>query len=456
MSPLLAPARTRRWSIATACVLALAVSARSALQSPPVAAINEARLRDYAGTYAWDDGTFVDLHMWAELSGTSQLVAIDDSGEIRTLYPSGPDRVVAGPGAAVSTPIESRIEFKRDAAGAIAALTWQRGDGAPRPARRVTLERREDVEFSNGAVRLAGTLIAPITDCRHPAIVLVHGSGAASREQVLPLARFLVRHGVAVLGYDKRGVGASTGDWRTASFDDLAGDAAAAVDHLRARADVDGTRVGLFGWSQAGWVMPIAAVRRRDIAFVISLSGAAVPASETTIDQARHEMSARGLPPPAVDRIVELMRRQYAFARTGQEWEAYAAARAEMAARLGPPPDAFPASPDDPSWALIRRLYFYDPAPTLRRLRTPTLALFGALDHNIVAGKNLAAWDAALQAAGNRDYALRSLAGANHAYLEATVGSVAEMASLRRFVAAYRPTILDWLMPRLNSSVLTR
>jgi hypothetical protein len=98
---------------------------------------------------------------------------------------------------------------------------------------------------------------------------------------------------------------------------------------------------------------------------------------------------------------------------------------------------------------VIRRLYFYDPAPTLRRLQVPTLALFGELDNNIMAEKNRAAWEAALQAAGNRDYTLRILPKANHIQLEARLGTNAEMASLQRFVPAYFTTVQDWLGARV-------
>ena len=75
----------------------------------------------------------------------------------------------------------------------------------------------------------------------------------------------------------------------------------------------------------------------------------------------------------------------------------------------------------------------------------PTLALFGELDNNIVAGKNKAAWEAALKAGGNRDYALKVLPKANHYQWEAKVGSNAEMASSKRFVPEYFTTIQDWL-----------
>jgi hypothetical protein len=196
--------------------------------------------------------------------------------------------------------------------------------------------------------------------------------------------------------------------------------------------------------------MPLAAVRARDIAFLISVSGAGVPVAETTIDQAQNEMTANGMRPPVIEQVIGLMKLQYRFARTGQGWDEYAAAREKIAARLGAPPDTFPGTPDHPSWLFMRRVYFYDPALTLRQLLVPTLALFGELDNNIVAEKNRAAWEAALKAGGNRDYTLSILPKANHLLLEAKVGSNAEMPSLRRFVPEYLPTVRDWLAKRVR------
>ncbi len=428
-----------------------AVLARSALQAPAVRSLDDTVLREYAGAYQWDRDAFVYLQLWSELTGTNGLVAFDESGEVRALYATDRDRFFAGPGAAIKDSIESRVEFHRDATGRIASLTWGRDGASPRIARRVDIETREDVRFSNGAIQLAGTLISPNADGKHPAIILVHASGAEDREYVLPLARFLIRHGIAVLGYDKRGVGGSTGDWNTASFEDLAGDVVAAFEYLKTRDDIDRTKIGMLGWSQAGWIMPLAAVRAKDMAFLISVSGAGVPAAETTIDQVQNEMTARGMRPAGIAQIVELMKLQYAFARTGEGWDAYAAARGKIAARLGgAPPDTFPGSPDHSYWQFIRRLYFYDPAPTLRQLQVPTLALFGELDNNILAEKNKAAWDAALKAGGHPDHTVRILPKANHLMLEAKVGSNAEMASLQRFVPEYFTTIREWLAKRIH------
>jgi uncharacterized protein len=434
---------------ATLTTLLVAVPLACSAQTPRMVPADEKTLRDYAGAYQWGPDAFLHLQLWNEFAGTNQLVAFDESGEVRTFYPMERDRFFAGPGAAVPTAAESRIEFQRDDTGKITSLTWHRG-GSSRVARRADVEKREDVRFSNGDVHLAGTLISPRRGARHPAIILVHGSGPGDRESMLPFAWFLIRHGIAVLGYDKRGVGGSTGDWNTASFDDLAGDVVAAFEYLKTRSDIDGAQIGLLGVSQAGWVMPLAAVRAQGIAFLISVSGPGIPAAETTIDQARNEMLARGMKPETVEQIVGVTRLQYHFARTGQGWDDYAAARERLATRIGRPPETYPATPDHPYWGIIRRQYFYDPQPTLRRLHVPMLALFGELDNNVMAEKNKAAWESALRAGANRDYTLRILPKANHIQLDAKVGSNAEMASLHRFVPAYRTTVLDWLSKRVR------
>lgn len=451
----------RKWMFAGALIFTIVMETATARSQRPsaVSAIDEAALREYAGVYRWGPNAFVYLQMWNEFSGfsnPSELVAFDESGEVRTLYPTDRDRFFAGPGMAVRTSIESRVEFQRDGTGKIASLTWHRDGAATRTAERVEVEKREDIRFSNSGVQLTGMLISPTTGGKHPAIILVHGSGAQNRESMLPWARFLVRRGMAVLGYDKRGVGGSTGDWNTASFDDLAGDVVAAFEYLRTRSDIDHTQIGLLGVSQAGWIMPLAAVRSQDLAFLISISGAGVPAAETTLDQARNEMAMTGMPAETLDAIMAILTLQYQFARTGEGWDEYAAARDKLAARLGPPPDTIPGTRDHPHWDVIRRSYFHDPIPTLRRLQVPTLALWGELDNNILAEKNKAAWEAALKAGGNRDYTLRILATANHAQWEAKVGSNAEMKTLDRFVPAYFTTIQDWLASRIRRFDNTR
>src|SRR5947209_6143471 len=133
-----------RWKLAVptiALVLVGGIGALSAPQTPAVRSVDEKALRECAGVYQWQKDGFLYLQIWSEFTGKNQLVAFDESGDVRTLYPTDRDRFFAGPGAAVPTAIESRIEFQRDANGRIASLTWRRDGAAPRTARRVAIEK---------------------------------------------------------------------------------------------------------------------------------------------------------------------------------------------------------------------------------------------------------------------------------------------------------------------------
>ena len=130
------------------------------------------------------------------------------------------------------------------------------------------------VRFTCMGSELAGVLTTPPGDGPYPAAVWVHGSGEAERLTYsgAPLVRALVDRGVAVLSYDKRGVGESEGDCcagDSGHFNLLAADAAGALEALAGRPDIDMSRVGYIGASQAGWVVPLAASRvDRPVAFV--------------------------------------------------------------------------------------------------------------------------------------------------------------------------------------------
>jgi hypothetical protein len=111
----------------TVAAALLGTIASSMPQSPAVRSFDESILREYVGVYQWQPNAFVYLQMWNEFAGTNQLVAFDESGEVRTLYPTDRDRFFAGPGAAIPASIESQIEFQRDGRDRIASLTWRRG-----------------------------------------------------------------------------------------------------------------------------------------------------------------------------------------------------------------------------------------------------------------------------------------------------------------------------------------
>ena len=108
-------------------------------------------------------GSLVYLQMWSEFRGKNDLVAFDESGEVRTLFPAEDGGFVTGPGVAVPDPIESRAKFDHDASGRVVSLGWQRGNSVARTARRIENEKREDISFANRDIYLAGTLICPLS-----------------------------------------------------------------------------------------------------------------------------------------------------------------------------------------------------------------------------------------------------------------------------------------------------
>jgi alpha-beta hydrolase superfamily lysophospholipase len=111
--------------------------------------------------------------------------------------------------------------------------------------------------------------VLPADSHSHPAVVLFHGSGAQERD--LFTARWFAEQGIAALAFDKRGVGKSTGNFRTVPFMELCDDGLAAIDYLKSRKEIDAKRIGVWGLSQGGWLGPLAASRSPEVSFVIAV-----------------------------------------------------------------------------------------------------------------------------------------------------------------------------------------
>jgi uncharacterized protein len=166
----------------------------------------------------------------------------------------------------------------------------------------------EEVNFRNDDVTLAGTLMIPSRKGQHPAIVFIHGSGPQDRD-FGPLPALFARRGFAVLTYDKRGVGNSTGDFKQVPFYELAGDAVAGVRYLKTRKEINPNRIGVWGISQGGWLGPFAASQSADIAFVISVSGPGVTPKEQMLFYRGNQLRRMGLSEQSVEEATQLRRR---------------------------------------------------------------------------------------------------------------------------------------------------
>ena len=156
-----------------------------------------------------------------------------------------------------------------------------------------------DISFKNGELDLAGMLIVPEGEGPFPTAVIIHGSGTSSRDSkwYLTVAKHLQEEGVAVLLPDKRGSEKSEGDWRTATFEELAGDTLGAIEFIKTQDHFDYTTIGVVGMSQGGWIAPIVATKSDDVAFVVSMAGAGVTTEEQLYHEEIHNIQQMGTYP---------------------------------------------------------------------------------------------------------------------------------------------------------------
>lgn len=409
-----------------------------------LAEIGADRRASLYGNYETDSGRVIWIGPFGEL-GADQYVLDFESGRFAALYPRSETVFVAGPAIVVPFfPLAVTITFQVNDKGQVTGLLYQEGDRPPVRALRRVLAR-EEVSFRNGDVTLAGTLTLPRKKGPHPAIVLLHGSGPEDRNFLGPWTDFFARQGLAVLAYDKRGVGASGGDWKRSGIEDLAGDAEAAFRYLAGRTDVDRRRIGLFGISQGGWIAPLVASRNPTIAFIVLHAGASVAVARQGEQFLEHELRAYGFSEAEIGEALAYQRLDDEFTRTGQGWEKLQEAYRKASEAKAPWLIAELKPADDPFRTMYRKMMDFDPAPYWRQVRCPVLALFGELDHNVPPQPNVEILEKTLSDAGHRTHSIVILPKANHLFLQAEMGTLAEYPRLKGFVPGYFDQLGHWL-----------
>ena len=290
------------------------------------------------------------------------------------------------------------------------ALALTVGCSAVETAQPATFGQDAELTVQSKDAQLAATLRFPAVArsakaAPFPVIVLAHGSGLVTRDQNAPLAQRFLAMGLAVMTYDKRGVGQSTGTYVNVGtarsqeiFPLLADDALACLAVLKSRRDIDPRRIGLGGMSQAGWLLPLAATRSRDVAFLVILSGPAV-----TVGEEMAYSRLAGDDPGSIQ---------------GLEDE-------EIARRM----------------ALFKGPHGYDPVPVLEQLTTPSIWIEGEADRSVPMAQTLATLDRI--ARSGRPITVVRLAGANHSLFNPVTGERAN----------FWPQVQGWLAAQ---SVLAR
>jgi uncharacterized protein len=274
----------------------------------------------------------------------------------------------------------------------------------------------EEVVFRSGTVTLTGTLIHPRATRPLGALVLVHGSGPGPRDGLRALANHLASSGLATLIYDKRGSGGSEGSWTDASLDDLASDVLAAASYLRGRLELAGSRIGAFGVSQGGWVIPRAAAERAGaLEFAVVITGGGLRPADVERHDYAEALDRAGATAEQRREGVALVERYLSYLATGADLDGLLAANSHAktipALRGVDMSRVIPTAKTRPKWAWVPT---YDPAPDIRGLQMPVLVVIGGRDRPSLAATMAAQWRSNLAQAGNTDATVVEFLSAGH------------------------------------------
>lgn len=322
----------------------------------------------------------------------------------------------------------------------------------------------EDVSFNNknANLTLAGTLSLPKKEGVFPAVVLITGSGAQNRDEELMghkpfliIADYLTRNGIAVLRYDDRGIGKSTGDFLKATTADLATDVEAAVAYLKTRHEIKKEKIGLIGHSEGGLIAPIVAARSKDVAFIVLLAGTGIRGDSLLLLQSALIAKAEGRRASEIDSLTQLNAQIFKeISSTTND--------ADLSQRLTTLLNAQIDSTQVPAGITKAQFiathvsdlvmpwmqYFItlDPTAALKKVKCPVLALNGSKDLQVPPAENLPAIKAALTSGGNKNVTIKELPNLNHLFQESTTGSPGEYATIEQtFSPVALDVILKWI-----------
>jgi hypothetical protein len=325
----------------------------------------------------------------------------------------------------------------------------------------------QEVTVTTGPIRLAGTLTIPVGTGPFPFVVMITGSGPQNRDEDIfgfkvfqVLADRLARNGVAVYRYDDRGVGGSTGNVATATTQDFATDALAALAALKGRPDIDAGRMGVLGHSEGATAAAIAASRSRDVSFAILMAPPGLRGEDLLRQQAIDGARGLGADDEAIARITAAHRSVTTLLVKKAPAEELAAAVKEL---IKAQYDSMPAAQQqalgdrdafaEKTYAAalaqlqspwMRAMIEFDHASPLREVTCPVLVLFGRLDTQVPPAQNEPPVRAAL--ARNSSATIAVLDAANHLFQSARTGQPAEYARLdKTFVPGFLEQITAWV-----------
>ena len=313
-------------------------------------------------------------------------------------------------------------------------------------------------DSQGNAIHLEGTLTYPKGGGRYPCLVLVSGSGQQNRDEeifqhkpFLVLADYLASRGIAVLRYDDRGMGASTGSLDNADTRLFAEDAEAMLFAVKRSEHVDAKRLGIGGHSEGGAIAPMVAARNKEVKFVVMLAGQGCTGLDVMLQQNEAIFRANGISEQLVAVRMACMRELFALPADSKvkDYQSIILRHIEGLSKEQQDSIALKKSlaPTlkqqlDSRW--MQTFLSLDPQEYLPKVKCPVLALNGSTDRQVIAGPNQ---QRIKQLCPQAD--CRTLPGLNHLFQHSKKGSPDEYILIEETFAPEALQIIgDWILLR--------
>ena len=303
----------------------------------------------------------------------------------------------------------------------------------PACTKRPQLARIEEITFQSGEFTLVGDLRTPAGTGPFPVILFVHGDGVANRVlfgAYVPLMERMLRAGYAVFSWDEPGNGESTGQLNDSHvYHQRAQIVLDAIEVMKAHPDIDPQRIGLWGISQAGYVMPLALAKSKDIAFMICVSCAGMSGYDEMAFQTASQSFCGEVPQEKGGELNRLLA-ELDIARTFETYEEYVHYRAVLddLAKLGSVSiDIWPVSSEE-VWRMNNSDHedTWNPIEVVEQVMIPVLAIFGEQDSQGDPIQGAHAWRQALEQAGHPYSRVEVFPGSDHMLTVTETGCIQE------------------------------
>jgi hypothetical protein len=328
--------------------------------------------------------------------------------------------------------------------------------------------KEEEVIFLNKKdnVRLSGTLTYPNGEGPFPAVIMIQGSAPLDRNSsmfghklFLVWTDYLTRQGIAVLRFDKRSAGKSTGDYNTSTIEDFARDTIAGLEYLKKHDEIDTRHIGLIGHSEGGMTANLVAANSSDISFVVLMAAPCINWEQLIPEQEAALKRIDGVSEETISKSQKIRLKVFELLKIERNRETAEIKLRELLTqelnKLSTTEkqtiETYHGSLENQvqlfNSAWYRYNLTYDPLIILKKLRIPILALYAKLDLVVSPTQNLVLIEKALQEINHQNYTVMELPSLNHGFQTCQTGSVTECANIEETTSPKALRIMaDWIL----------